>query len=184
MHTFTSNMTVDKVNSITEQYEIPLDLHPCVPYSTMTMNNLLDDVIGIYEQYLEMSGIRVPFSTLLLGIIKHFRVHISQLVPLGLNRSTMFEIYCQSLGIDPIVNLFHAFYKLNKQGQWFSFECHAGKDPPSTGVRADDIRRLIENVVDLRLVHASMLYEIGLTIIWKHVGHHPAFKDAERNVAA
>ncbi|GJW82366.1 hypothetical protein Tco_0146341 [Tanacetum coccineum] len=29
-----------------------------------------------------------------------------------------------------------------------------------------------------------MLYEIGLTIIWKHVGHHPSFKDGEGNVAS
>ncbi|GKF40664.1 hypothetical protein Tco_0124006, partial [Tanacetum coccineum] len=28
-----------------------------------------------------------------------------------------------------------------------------------------------------------MLYEIGLTTIWKHMGHHLTFKDGERNVA-
>ncbi|GJW96350.1 hypothetical protein Tco_0178158 [Tanacetum coccineum] len=78
-------------------------------------------------QYLEMSGVRVPFSTFLLDVIKHFCVHISQLVLLGLNRLTMFEIYYRSLNINPSVNLFRAFYKLNKQGHWFSFECRSGK---------------------------------------------------------
>ncbi|GJU32463.1 hypothetical protein Tco_1176052 [Tanacetum coccineum] len=146
MHTFTSNMTVDEVNNTDAKYGIPLDLYPRVPSSTMTMNKLSAYTIGIYEQYLEMEGVRVPFSTLLLGIIKHFRVHISQLVSLGLNRSTLFEIRCRSLGINPKVNIFSAFYKLNKQ------------------------------------VHPGMLYEIGLTTIWKHVGYHPAFIGAEGNV--
>nr|GEX40998.1 hypothetical protein [Tanacetum cinerariifolium] len=54
-------------------------------------------------------------------------------------------------------------------------------DPPPAGVRAVDIRRLCENVIDLRLVHPTMLYEIGLMTIWKHAGHHLAFKDGERN---
>ncbi|GJT03754.1 hypothetical protein Tco_0838216 [Tanacetum coccineum] len=56
-------------------------------------------------------------------------------------------------------------------------------DPPPTGVRAEDIRRLCKNIIDLRPVHLAMLYEIGLTTIWKHVGHHPIFKDGEGTVA-
>ncbi|GJS72811.1 hypothetical protein Tco_0705652 [Tanacetum coccineum] len=52
-------------------------------------------------------------------------------------------------------------------------------DLAPTGVRAEDIRRLCENVIDLRPVHPAMLYVVGLTTIWKHVGHHPVFKDGE-----
>nr|GEU43936.1 hypothetical protein [Tanacetum cinerariifolium] len=52
-------------------------------------------------------------------------------------------------------------------------------DPPLTGVRAEDIRRLCENVINLRPVHLKMLYAVGLTTIWKHVGHHSVFKDGE-----
>ncbi|GJU08938.1 hypothetical protein Tco_1125368 [Tanacetum coccineum] len=56
-------------------------------------------------------------------------------------------------------------------------------DPPPTGVHAEDIYRLCENIIDLHLVHPAMLYAIGLTTIWKHVGHHPVFKDGEGIVA-
>ncbi|GJZ63176.1 retrovirus-related pol polyprotein from transposon TNT 1-94 [Tanacetum coccineum] len=135
MHTYTSVLTADEFKSLVEEYVIPLDLHPCVPPSIQTMNNLPEDKIG-------------------------------------LNRPTMFEIYCRSLNIHPTVNLFRAFYKLNKQG-------HCVADPPPTRVWAEDIRRLCENIIDLRPVHPAMLYEIGLTTIWKHVGHHPVFKDGE-----
>nr|GEY65169.1 hypothetical protein [Tanacetum cinerariifolium] len=40
MHIFTSTMTVNEVNNIAEEYGIPLDLHPYVPSSTLTMVNL------------------------------------------------------------------------------------------------------------------------------------------------
>ncbi|GJS64069.1 hypothetical protein Tco_0678633 [Tanacetum coccineum] len=48
-HTFTSNMTIDEVNSIAEKYGILLDLRPRVSSSTMTMNKLSADVIGSEE---------------------------------------------------------------------------------------------------------------------------------------
>ncbi|GKF67146.1 hypothetical protein Tco_0196825, partial [Tanacetum coccineum] len=56
-------------------------------------------------------------------------------------------------------------------------------DPPPTGVHAEDIRQLCEHIIDLRPVHPAMLYAIGLTTVWKHVGYHPVFKDGEGNVA-
>nr|GEW02324.1 hypothetical protein [Tanacetum cinerariifolium] len=107
MHTFTSTMTVDEVNTMVEQCDIPPGLRPRVPSSTMTINNT--DVIGI----------TIP-------------------------------TYRTSL--------------------------------PSR-FQAEDVRLLCENVIDLRDVHASMLYEIGLTTIWKHVRCHSTFKDGEGNVA-
>ncbi|GJU60358.1 hypothetical protein Tco_1238124 [Tanacetum coccineum] len=104
------------------------DLHPVAVSSEWTMDRLTDEYIGLYEQYFEFVGLRVPFSTFLLAVIRHFHVHISQLVPLGLTRLTLFELYCRSLDIVPSVTLFRVFYKLSKQGDWFSFEKRAGKD--------------------------------------------------------
>ncbi|GJZ91608.1 hypothetical protein Tco_0663535 [Tanacetum coccineum] len=127
MPSYESEMTSKDVKSLALRHRIPLDLLPVVLRKGWTMDKLSDDMIGLYEQYFEFSGIRVPFSTFLLAVIKHFRVHISQIVPLGLNRLTMFELYCRSLGIVPSMNLFHVFYKVSKQGHWFSFEKRVGK---------------------------------------------------------
>ncbi|GJU88906.1 hypothetical protein Tco_1301329 [Tanacetum coccineum] len=165
MHVYTSVLTSDEVKSLVAEYVIPLDLHPCIPPSGMTMNRLPADKIG-------------------------------------LNRLTMFEIYCRNLEINPSVNLFCAFYKLNKQGHWFSFERRLGKQGQGKifnefcmnlkhwkdrffciDHRAKEIRWLCENVIDLHPVHPAMLYAVGLTTVWKHVGHHPVFKDGEGTVA-
>nr|GEV50239.1 hypothetical protein [Tanacetum cinerariifolium] len=41
--------------------------------------------IGLYIEQLEQGELRVPFSTFFLAVIKHFGVHVSQLVPMGVN---------------------------------------------------------------------------------------------------
>ncbi|GJX21039.1 hypothetical protein Tco_0223716 [Tanacetum coccineum] len=128
MGSYISIMKPSDVKALTRKYKIPRDLHPVAVSSEWTMDRLTDEYIGLYEQYFEFAGLRVPFSTFLLAVIRHFHVHISQLVPLGLTRLTLFELYCRSLNIVPSVTLFRVFYKLSKQGDWFSFEKRAGKD--------------------------------------------------------
>ncbi|GJX92104.1 hypothetical protein Tco_0345430 [Tanacetum coccineum] len=93
----------------------------------MTMDVLPPGAIGLYAHHFQQGGLRVPFSSFFLKVVEHFCVHISQLVPLGINRVTFFEIYCRSLGVTPTVPLFRVFYKLCKQGHWFSFQNRAGK---------------------------------------------------------
>nr|GEW58765.1 hypothetical protein [Tanacetum cinerariifolium] len=93
----------------------------------MTIEKLLENVIGIYIEPLEQGGMRILFSTFLLPIMKYFRVHISQLVPMGVNRVTMFEICYRNLRISSTVSLFWVFNKLCKQGHWFSIENKTSK---------------------------------------------------------
>ncbi|GKB18980.1 hypothetical protein Tco_0852903 [Tanacetum coccineum] len=46
---------------------------------------------------------------------------------LGLDRATLVsKLYCRSLHIVPSVNLFRVFYKIGKQGDWFTFERRVG----------------------------------------------------------
>ncbi|GJV47962.1 hypothetical protein Tco_1438174 [Tanacetum coccineum] len=94
------------------------------PNPSLTMDHLPNDAIGIYTQSLRFSGFRIHFSTFLLSILKYFKVHISQLIPLGLNKVFSFEIVCRDLGIIPTVTLFWVFQSLCKQGDWFSFSKH------------------------------------------------------------
>ncbi|GKB70283.1 hypothetical protein Tco_0931695 [Tanacetum coccineum] len=58
----------------------------------------------------------------------------------------------------------------------------------TSSMMVDEVSALAEEYAipsDLRpRVSPLMLYEIGLTTIWKHVGHHPKFKEGEGNVAA
>ncbi|GJY82759.1 hypothetical protein Tco_0496135 [Tanacetum coccineum] len=99
------------------------DLRPRLPDPNFRMINLPagDTTIGIYSRIFDSSGVRIPFSSFLLAVLKYFKVHISQLVPLGLSKVITFEVLCRSLNIEPTVTLFRVFQTLSKQGDWFSF---------------------------------------------------------------
>nr|GEV01158.1 hypothetical protein [Tanacetum cinerariifolium] len=72
-------------------------------------------------------GLRVLFLSFFLVVLRHFGVHILQLVSMRVNRVIFFEIRCVILDFSPPVSLFpRVFYKLCKQGHWFSFENKIG----------------------------------------------------------
>ncbi|GJZ16261.1 hypothetical protein Tco_0551938 [Tanacetum coccineum] len=122
MHIYTSELISSKLGKAVKEYCIPLDLHPRLSPSGMMMNKLPSWYSGLYIEQLEQGGLRVLFSSFFLVVIRHFGVHVSQLVPMGVNRVILFEIRCVSLNISLTVPLFWVFYKLCKQGYWFSFE--------------------------------------------------------------
>ncbi|GJZ58472.1 hypothetical protein Tco_0613966, partial [Tanacetum coccineum] len=67
MGSYISTMRPSEVKALTRNYKIPRDLHPVAVSSEWTMDRLTDEYIGLYEQYFEFAGLRVPFSTFLLA---------------------------------------------------------------------------------------------------------------------
>ncbi|GKA93815.1 hypothetical protein Tco_0815801 [Tanacetum coccineum] len=131
MHTYVSRLKDTELKSLIATYDIPLDLRPRLPDPNFRMINLQakDTAIGIYSRIFYSSGVRIPFSSFLLAVLKYFKVHISQLVPLGLSKVITFEVLCRSLNIEPTVTLFRVFQTLSKQGDWFSFAKRGGPAP-------------------------------------------------------
>ncbi|GJY37840.1 hypothetical protein Tco_0424204 [Tanacetum coccineum] len=124
------------------------------------MFELPDDAIGIYHRMFDFFGVRIPFSSFLLTLIKHYRVHFSQLGPLGLNKVITFEVLCRSLQIKPTVTLFRVFQTLCKQADWFSF---AKRRAPSS-VCIDDNRSCMKHwksgffFIDCRAIPDAMVW--------------------------
>ncbi|GKC81851.1 hypothetical protein Tco_1137568 [Tanacetum coccineum] len=127
LHLHKSSLTETHVKWLAKCYGVSEDLHPRVAPEGMTMNALPNDAIGLYAHHFQQGGLIFPFSSFFLKVVEHFCVYISQLVPLSANRVTFFELYCRSLDIIPTVPLFRVFYKLCKQGNWFSFQNRVGK---------------------------------------------------------
>ncbi|GJT88514.1 hypothetical protein Tco_1070231 [Tanacetum coccineum] len=78
MHVYTSILSSKEFKEAITKYCIPVDLHPHLPPPDLTMNKLPPKYIGLYIEQLEQGGLRVPFSTFFLAVIKHFGVHVSQ----------------------------------------------------------------------------------------------------------
>ncbi|GJW07623.1 hypothetical protein Tco_1570046 [Tanacetum coccineum] len=171
MDLYHSRFTPDDLNDLIIKYKIPCDLHPWLPSEDFVMSELPDDAIGIYHRMFDFSGVRIPFSSFLLALIKHYRVHFSQLDPLGLNKVITFEVLCRSLQIEPTVTLFRVFQSLCKQEQFFFIDHRAILDamvwrhpdaaiddprPAAGSFNMADVRRLSAYVIKLRDMPKAM----------------------------
>ncbi|GJX65503.1 hypothetical protein Tco_0299846, partial [Tanacetum coccineum] len=195
MDLYHSRLTPDDLNDLVIKYKIPRDLHPRLPLEDFVMSELLDDAIGIYHRMFDFSGIRIPFSSFLMALIKHYRVHFSQLGPLGLNKVTTFEVLCRSLQIEPTVTLFRVFQTLCKQGDWFPFAKRRAPSsvcidddliddlrPAAGSFNMVDVRRLSAHVIKLRDMPEGVLVLSGLSHVWKSRVCDPVLRGADRNV--
>ncbi|GKB93395.1 hypothetical protein Tco_0979532 [Tanacetum coccineum] len=184
MPSYESEMTSKDVKSLALRHGIPLDLHPVALTKGWTMDQLSVDMIGLYEQYFKFLGIRVPFSTFPLAMIKHFRVHISQLVPLGLNRLTMFELYCWSLGLKGWKKRFFFLDRrvIPDAMVWRHHDSDVNDLVLEDGFQTSDVLLLTERVIDLRPVPLGLLFYRGLATTWDFPGFCLIFKDTRGNV--
>ncbi|GJU84020.1 hypothetical protein Tco_1291566 [Tanacetum coccineum] len=114
MDLYHSRLTQDDLKELIIKYKIPRDLHPWLPSEEFEMSELPDDDIGVYNRILDFLVFAFPF-------LHSYKVHFSQLGPLGLKKVVTFEVLSQSLHIEPTVTLFRVFQTLCKQGHWFYF---------------------------------------------------------------
>ncbi|GJX60107.1 hypothetical protein Tco_0291497 [Tanacetum coccineum] len=148
MHIYVSQLKDAELKTLIATYDIPLNLRPRLPDSNFRMINLPagDTAIGVYSRIFDSSGVRIPFSSFLLAVLKYFKVQcFSQLVPLGLAKVITCEVLCRSLGIEPTVTLFRVFQTLSKQGDWFSFAKRGGSAPVCMEVTKSGLKQWKEN---------------------------------------
>ncbi|MFS8013905.1 hypothetical protein Hanom_Chr15g01338471 [Helianthus anomalus] len=65
---------------------------------------------------------RLPLTKFLIDVLMFHQVHLSQMNPFGLAKVSHFELSCRGLGLDPDLDVFRAFYRLNRTGDWYTFE--------------------------------------------------------------
>ncbi|GKC07164.1 hypothetical protein Tco_0998774 [Tanacetum coccineum] len=135
------------LNDLIIKYKIPHDLYPRLPSEDFVMSELPDDAIGIYHRMFDFFGVRIPFSSFLLALIKHYRVYFSQLGP-------------QSLQIEPTMTLFrhwkNGFFFINQRAipdamVWRHPNTSINDLRPAAGsFNMADMRRLSAHVIKLR----------------------------------
>ncbi|GJT93725.1 hypothetical protein Tco_1082570 [Tanacetum coccineum] len=182
MDLYHSRLTPDDLNDLIIKYKIPRDLHPRLPLEDFVMSEFSDDDIGIYHRMFDFSSVRIPFSSFLLALIKHYRVHFSQLGPLGLNKVITFEALCRSLHIEPTITVFRVFQTLCKTSGFFFIDRRAILDamvwrhpdaaiddprPAAGSFNMADVHRLSAHVIKLRDMPEVMgLYDFLCLLEW------------------
>ncbi|GJV04376.1 hypothetical protein Tco_1337945 [Tanacetum coccineum] len=80
--------------------------------------------IGVYTRFFEYANFCLPLSNFLVNVLRHYRIHISQLYVIGAAKVSHFEILCRVHGFEPTVGLFHSLKSWNDRFFWVdAFAC-------------------------------------------------------------
>ncbi|GJX41830.1 hypothetical protein Tco_0256820 [Tanacetum coccineum] len=191
MHVYTSILTTKELKEAITEYCIPTDLHPRLPPPDLTMNKLLSKYIRIYIEQLEQGGLRVPFYTFFLAVIKHFGVHVSQLVPMGMNKDHWFSFENKTGGrskkcfkevTSSLKGWKKKFFLIDRCAiPWRHTYTDLHDDFP-THYNEDDASCFAEFVIPLRPPPRHLLYVCGLTMACRHPELAYKIKDQDGNV--
>ncbi|GJR93148.1 hypothetical protein Tco_0265322 [Tanacetum coccineum] len=195
MDLYHSRLTQDDLNDLIIKYKIPHDLHPRLPSKEFVMSELLDDAIGIYHRMFDFSSVRISFSLFLLALIKYYRVHFSQLSPLGLNKGDWFLFAKRRTPSLVCIDDNHSCMKHSKSGfflidRWAIMDFMVWRHPraaiddprPIAGsFSMADVCRLSTHVIKLRDMPEGVLVLSRLSRVWKSHVCDPVLLGADGN---
>ncbi|GJT72135.1 hypothetical protein Tco_1031421 [Tanacetum coccineum] len=128
-------LTQKALDAFCNKFYIPEEVHPVLPNQNDTMHERPARKIGLYTRFFDFANFRLPLSTFLVDVLRHFRINISQLFVIGATKVSHFEILCRVYGIIPTIGLFRCFYVNSKKSGWMSFSkrsdnaSHVTRDP-------------------------------------------------------
>ncbi|KAJ0668924.1 hypothetical protein HanPI659440_Chr17g0695201 [Helianthus annuus] len=105
-----------------DSYAIPASLHPTLPEKDTPIYPFVPGKIGVYTRLFDYCNYRLLLTKFLIEVLLFHEVHLTQMNPFGLAKVCHFELACRSLGSDPDLDVFRAFYMLNRSGSWYTFE--------------------------------------------------------------
>ncbi|GKC23027.1 hypothetical protein Tco_1025177 [Tanacetum coccineum] len=173
-----SVLTLKALNLFCKMLHIPDEVHPQLPTPNQTIHEMPTSKIGVYTRFFEYANFRLPISTFLVNMVRHYRIHISQLSVIAAIKVSHFEILCRVYGFQPMVGLFRYFYINSKNKGWMSFKMDLlafirTVDPTKVRIgerqRTKDEPKLLDTtigrVVPLLLVaHAYALSELEVSV--------------------
>ncbi|KAJ0700778.1 hypothetical protein HanOQP8_Chr10g0371991 [Helianthus annuus] len=117
-----SRMTQEEVDLFCLEYGIDKKFNPTAPSCDVSVDKPIPGSIALYCRHFQWSNLRYPFSFFVLNLLEYYRVSFGQVHPKGMARVLHFEVLCRALGYDPSLLLFRRFFRLAKNGDWFTFE--------------------------------------------------------------
>ncbi|KAF5754488.1 hypothetical protein HanXRQr2_Chr17g0791841 [Helianthus annuus] len=117
-----SRLTQEEVELFCKEYGIRKMFKPTAPACDVPIDKCPAGFIALYCRHFEFSNLRHPFSLFVLNLLEYYRVSFGQIHPKGMARVLHFEVLCHALGYDPSLLLSRRFFRLAKNGDWFTFE--------------------------------------------------------------
>ncbi|KAF5821701.1 hypothetical protein HanRHA438_Chr01g0017591 [Helianthus annuus] len=121
-----SCLTQEEVETFCMEWGIRLKFKPVAPRMDVSVDQCPAGSIALYCRHFEFSNLCHPFSLFVLNVLEYYRVSFGQIHLKGMARVLHFEVLCRACGYDPSLLLFHRFFRLAKNGDWFTFETSKG----------------------------------------------------------
>ncbi|KAJ0493750.1 hypothetical protein HanIR_Chr12g0589621 [Helianthus annuus] len=132
--------------------------NPTAPACNVPVDKPNPGSIALYCRHFQWSNLRYPFSFFVLNLLEYYRVSFGQVHPKGMARILHFEVLCRALGYDPSLLLFRRFFRLAKNGDWFTFEtskvdtCLISSMVTTLGTWKDRFFGVSESIVPFKMV--------------------------------
>ncbi|KAJ0570226.1 hypothetical protein HanHA300_Chr05g0175651 [Helianthus annuus] len=91
------------------------------PQEGDTASDVPAGYVTMFADFFGDCNLRLPLTVFVVEILVYYKLHISQLSPLGMIRVRNFEYTFPALGIEPSVGDFRHFYQSTVQLDFFSF---------------------------------------------------------------
>ncbi|KAF5797624.1 hypothetical protein HanXRQr2_Chr07g0282841 [Helianthus annuus] len=140
------------------KWGIGLRFKPEAPGLDKSINQCSAVSVALYFKHFDFSNPRHPFSTFGLNILEYYRASFGQLHPQGLARVLHFEDFCRAAGYDPSLLSFRRFFRLAKNGDWFTFEtsqvdtCLISSMVTTLGSWKDHFFWVLESIVPFKMI--------------------------------
>ncbi|GJR20711.1 hypothetical protein Tco_0969238 [Tanacetum coccineum] len=76
-------LTQKALDAFCDKFHIPEEVHPVLPNQNDTMHERPVGKIRLYTRFFDYANFRLPLSTFLVDVLRHFRINISQLSVIG-----------------------------------------------------------------------------------------------------
>nr|GEU58583.1 hypothetical protein [Tanacetum cinerariifolium] len=149
------------------KFHIPEDVHPQLPSPNQTIHEMPAGKIGVYTRFSKYANFRLPLSTFLVNVLRHYRINLSQLSVIAAAKVSYFEILCRVHSIEPTVGLFRCFYINSKKKGWMSFSKRwivtPDPFPKSTEFNADDYVVFVAHLASYQKFLEPFLCLVGMS---------------------
>ncbi|MFS7907226.1 hypothetical protein Hanom_Chr01g00068791 [Helianthus anomalus] len=115
-------LTQKEAETFCLEWGIGVYFKPVAPRMDISICQCPAGSIALYCRHFEFSNLRHPFSLFVLNVLEYYRVSFGQFHPKGMARVLHYEVLCRACGYDPSLLLFCRFFRLEKNGDWYTFE--------------------------------------------------------------
>ncbi|GJT91876.1 hypothetical protein Tco_1080721 [Tanacetum coccineum] len=173
-----SIMTREMVESFCNSYYIPDEVHPTAPGRDVTITQFPEGKVGVYTRLFDYCGYRIPLTKFFIAVLKHFRIHISQLSPFGAARISHFEVLTRVLDLAPTVAVFRIPYL---RSFVYGRRVGEGSGSPSYARQEQTVQVLSANKAPFWRYPECFLALVGLSLYYPfNENTYPAFERPDK----